>query len=823
LFYLSPIEQGKKSVLIFASRQSPAIFYVYTNIILPVAGLSSLKVDGNTVPAAQIRIHPNNPNYAVALVRFTGVAAQHTITSDSIFNSTIYGLGNYESYGYNVGTLINNLNYYSEIVNTAKTTAVTDTFSCPHIPLKIYLKLGFPATRLHWKLSQVNGISPNADSIINNPAPFRTEIINGRSYYVYSLQQDFVFNNPGTFTIPVTYTSTVIENCSQSENATIQVVIKPGPVADFTINGSGNNCLKDSIQFTGVVNAAGFNITNYLWNFADGTTSNTINTAKKFAGAGAQLIRFRVFADNGCIADTSKNITIQPSAVASFSLQPSACEKDSVLITDNSTSASGSITSWQWTYFNVDHTFTNNVPFKIYFSQKGTYGVALIVTNSNGCKSDTTYQSIDIHPNPVSKFGYSGNICIGDSIKYSDSSSIASGSITKWNWNFGNGQTSIRNSSTTFYWPYSATGNFTASLSTESNYGCKGDTATKLITVNNKPVASIQYSGMPCVDSTITFNSSITTGPATWYWQFGNGQSSTSIASSSAQQVYTSAANNVAVKHVVSYGPGCVSDTAVSTIASIYNNPTMNIALQTDTLCVGRSILFNGNSSDANITWNWVIDGNASQQTPPFNYIFTQPKSYNVSAFVVNNGGCRSLPFSKTLNIRPLPNLSAGPDLVINPGNSIRINATLSQPSDYTITWLPGTSLNDATILNPLASPLTPTLYTINVIDKFANCTATDQVFVNVVTKLAVPNVFSPNGDGINDEWVLPGIELYPKATVSIYTRYGQKIFEKQNYHQHPWDGVNNGKPMPVGSYAYIIQLNNAAKEVLAGTILLLR
>jgi gliding motility-associated-like protein len=821
MFYLSPIEQGQNSVIFYVSRKS-TIDYVYANIYLPTSAIASLKVDGNTLPASQIIPHPKNSYYSVGLARFIGPAASHRITCDSNFNASVYGLGNYESYGYNVGTKINNLNYYTQISNTQSTSTV-DTFSCPKTPFRLYLKIGFPATFINWKLSQLPGISPNIDSNVNNPIPIRTEYINGRIYYVYTLQQDFIINTIGTFSLPVTYGAAVLQNCSQSENAVINIVIKPGPIADFSIAASGNNCIKDSLQLSGIVSAAGFLINQYLWNFPDGTTANAINTAKKFTTTGPQAIRFRIYADNGCAADTTKTITIQSGAIADFNIASASCEKDSILVTDNSSVATGNITAWQWIYQNAVVTKTNGNSFKILFSSNGTYPISLLVTGSNGCKSDTATKTITINPKPVAKFGYAGNICIADSIKYSDSSSIASGTITKWNWNFGNGQTSIRNNNGVFYWPYSVTGSFTTSLITESNNGCKSDTASKLITVNNKPVASIQINGTACVDSTFSFTSSIATGPATWYWNFGNGQSSTSASSSSAQQVYTSAANGVSIKHVVSYGPGCVSDTATSTIASIYSNPTANIILQTDTLCAGTPILFSGNSAAANISWNWIIDGTLTRQTPPFTHTFTQPKSYNIVSFVTNAGGCNSVPFSQVLNIRPKPDLNAGPDLVINPGNSITLSASLSQSSNYYITWLPGSTLNDSTTLNPLASPANPTLYTIRVTDKSANCTAIDQVFLNVVSKLAVPNAFSPNGDGINDQWLLAGIELYPKATVSIYTRYGQRIFEKQNYHQHPWDGTSNQKLLPVGSYAYIIQLNNAAKEVLAGTVLLLR
>ncbi len=93
MFYLSPIEQGQKSVIFYTSRKQ-GIDYVYANIHLPTSATASLLVDGNPLPATQIIPHPNLPGYSVALARFIGPAAQHKISCDSAFTSTVYGLGN---------------------------------------------------------------------------------------------------------------------------------------------------------------------------------------------------------------------------------------------------------------------------------------------------------------------------------------------------------------------------------------------------------------------------------------------------------------------------------------------------------------------------------------------------------------------------------------------------------------------------------------------------------------------------------------------------------------------------------------------------------
>jgi len=84
-----------------------------------------------------------------------------------------------------------------------------------------------------------------------------------------------------------------------------------------------------------------------------------------------------------------------------------------------------------------------------------------------------------------------------------------------------------------------------------------------------------------------------------------------------------------------------------------------------------------------------------------------------------------------------------------------------------------------------------------------------------------IPNVFSPNGDGINDKWEVPHLAKYPGCSVQIFTRYGQQIFYSDGYDQ-PWDGTFKGKLMPVGTYYYVIEPKNGVPRF-SGYVVLLR
>jgi gliding motility-associated-like protein len=823
MFYISPIEQGQKSVVFYKSRKS-SIDYVYVNIHVPTSAINSLRVNGAPIIPTNTRIHPNLPSYTVAVARLLGPAAQHSITCDSAFTATVYGLGNYESYGYNVGCLVNNLNAITEIKNKVSTN-LFDTVTCTKTPFTLYANLAYQVTSIHWKLSQANGIVPNTDSLITNPTPIKISTVNGRTYYTYSLQQDFYFTSPGTYTIPVSYTAPDVDACNNTETATITVNVKPGPTADFSF--SNPNCLIDTVNLTGNANPNGFTLSGYLWNFDDNTTVNTVNAKKKFSSTGAHPVKYTIITDNGCSHDTTKTVTIQPSPEAKFGFTSPICAGDSTRLTDSSTVSVGTLTNWYWDFGNgITSSVSSNAPIFQTYNTPGSYTIKLVASSNNGCKSDTARGTLVVNPLPIAKFGISGNICVGDSVRITDSSSTSVGSITQWIYDFGDGNTATKTNNAPFYHRYNTSGNYTITLRVVSSNGCRSQPFSRGVSVTAPAPITFSVTGLPCVDSQFRFTSSVPfnpNAPVRYYWSFGDGQSLSSTSSNTISHAYTNTATNLVVKHMVSYGTGCNSDTTTQTIVQIFANPTAQYTLFGGPFCEGSTVLFQGNASPDATTWIWNFGNGVGSQPPPISRVYSTAGSFNTSLMVRNAQGCGSNLSTQPLVILPAPIVNAGPDQNIKKGESVVLNATVSNTNNYSVIWSPTTDLNNPAILRPTASPSITTTYQIRVTDNAGGCSATDEVTIQVFTKLFVPNAFSPNGDGNNDYWALPGIALYPDALVSIYNRWGQKIFETKNYANNPWRGFYRDRLQNDGVYVYIIQLNNAEKEVLKGTVNLVK
>lgn len=119
----------------------------------------------------------------------------------------------------------------------------------------------------------------------------------------------------------------------------------------------------------------------------------------------------------------------------------------------------------------------------------------------------------------------------------------------------------------------------------------------------------------------------------------------------------------------------------------------------------------------------------------------------------------------------------------------------------------------------PMITGLRQGQYTISVVD--AN-KCTYQVASIMLTDMAgdcikIPNVFTPNGDGVNDTWIIENIEMFPDATVYVFNRWGQMLY-KGTGNDEPWDGSYRGHYVPAGTYLYIVDLYQKT-EAYKGTV----
>ncbi|HLA57883.1 MAG TPA: gliding motility-associated C-terminal domain-containing protein, partial [Puia sp.] len=189
----------------------------------------------------------------------------------------------------------------------------------------------------------------------------------------------------------------------------------------------------------------------------------------------------------------------------------------------------------------------------------------------------------------------------------------------------------------------------------------------------------------------------------------------------------------------------------------------------------------------------------------------------SVYTFTPAAGSC-GIALQISLVVNHLPGLIMGPDVTITPGVSTTLDVSVTG-NIVAYQWKPSAGLNDPAIKDPVASPSVTTVYTLDITDD-KNCGVSDSVKITVsggTSKILVPNAFSPNGDGVNDTWVISNLSAYPGATVDVYNRYGQLVFHSENDNKN-WDGTSNGKPLPMATYYYIVDPKNNEKKI-AGSV----
>jgi gliding motility-associated-like protein len=178
----------------------------------------------------------------------------------------------------------------------------------------------------------------------------------------------------------------------------------------------------------------------------------------------------------------------------------------------------------------------------------------------------------------------------------------------------------------------------------------------------------------------------------------------------------------------------------------------------------------------------------------------------SVSAIAIGPNGCNSLPGICTPVVVPPPtvNFDHADDM-----NTIDFTDHTSGSADWS--WSFGDSAT-STSQNPSHTYSESGTYTVTLyVTDATGCSNSATQVVEILGDIVIPNVFSPNGDGINDLFTIKssGLKTYDLV---ILNRWGNKVFTSTSPKDH-WDGKDNGKPVPDGVYFYILNASASNKE----------
>jgi gliding motility-associated-like protein len=221
------------------------------------------------------------------------------------------------------------------------------------------------------------------------------------------------------------------------------------------------------------------------------------------------------------------------------------------------------------------------------------------------------------------------------------------------------------------------------------------------------------------------------------------------------------------------------------------------------------NVAANNNIGAVSYLWSDGYSGNNRTQLPAGTYqvIITDSNYCNADSTIV-----LSAPDPILLSLEATEPLC--PDKA---DGNIRLTVTGGLPgNDYIYRWSNDSREKD--LLN-----ISEGFYKVTVSD-VNGCSAKDSIQLDSKneTCLVLPNAISPNGDLINDVWVIEQIELYPNAEVTIFNNWGMTIWRSERGYPVPWDGRSNGVVLPIDSYFYIIDLHNGEKQI-AGSVTIIK
>lgn len=250
---------------------------------------------------------------------------------------------------------------------------------------------------------------------------------------------------------------------------------------------------------------------------------------------------------------------------------------------------------------------------------------------------------------------------------------------------------------------------------------------------------------------------------------------------------------------------GC-SQTLPVTVA--FNQPIElngNIAITDTAVCLGEIISVNYAGNSPAFLQAQLVASQPAQTTvsgAQAQVLFGQTGNPQLTFTVTDTNGCQS--DTTFLAVVSETTVTTLPDITLLAGQSATLSATTGSLVSYN--WQPAEGLSCTNCPQPVASPQQTTTYTVLVTDLAQGCTATAAVTVVVNTpqdtgNIAIPNAFSPNGDGVNDVWRITGNNIQ-QANVHVYNRWGQPVFETTNV-QDGWNGIFNNQNAPAGVYVY--------------------
>jgi gliding motility-associated-like protein len=607
---------------------------------------------------------------------------------------------------------------------------------------------------------------------------------------------------------PVSTTSYTVTGTTAGCSSTVIGTVTVNPVPSVSVN-STTVCNGVAANLTATPTITGGN---YLWS-PGGETTQSINVTPVTTTTYSVSYTY-----GGCSSSGTGTVTVNPIPVINPVNNIVACVNATIPLSNFTSVPSGATYTWANanTLIGLGASGTGNVP-----SFTATNATSSPITSDvtvipslGGCTGPAEIYTITVYPDPTAFVSGGGVICVGASA----SVNITLTGAPPFNLTYTNGVTSssVSGISATAY-SFSAADTGTYSVIAISDAYCNGTASGD---------ASVDYYGPMQVN--ITGTTSVCPGASTVL-------TATAIGGDSAPYTYTwtpagsGSGNSIVVSptgtasYIVTANDGCTAPVSDTIEVGLLSTPNVVFSSNNNNGCAPLCI----NLTDASYlpggtitswSWTWGSTGSSTTQNPPV--CFNDPGQYSIGLTVTGSNGCSStITNVNMITVNSLPEAGFTTPLSVS---IIEPVVQFTNTSGNSTSWLwnfgdvnnPNT--NTSVVQHPEHIYSEPGTYCTKLIVKNdAGCVDSTEYCVIVENEFTfyIPNAFTPDGDGINDEFFGKGQNI-SEYSMAIYDRWGNLVFYSDDLNKH-WDGKtkNGEETVLMDVYVYNISIKEGVQR----------
>lgn len=552
------------------------------------------------------------------------------------------------------------------------------------------------------------------------------------------------------------------------------------------------------------------------WDFGNGNTSDDTSRfpTNLYLEAGTYDVTLTLEDYRGCIDVIKKEkfIDIGGPSGDFFVSDTSACAP--LLVSMEADIRNSIANFWDFDDGTGSYDTTANSKRNHTYEHPGVYRPTVTADDGLGCIA-TVYGPYIRVGGPSARIKASSNIvCNDEELSFADTSIFDNNApINSRSWTFETGF-STADSSFVYKFNSADSTNINIFLSVTDSLGCE-DIDTLQVRVFAEAPLRVKDKYIICKGDSIQLNSS---GVHFYEWQSSGTLNNLNINNPLAFPLQTT---EYQIRGLIS--PTCFTDKSV--LVEVKNSVSGTAGPDT-IICKGDEIFIQARMDtidSGKFIYKWLRNNVLVDSGIP---LIASPDMNTTYVLNVKNGSCKEINLPVFVEVKDYPNLNVVESVQIFKGQQ----ANLESYSDVGViySWSPSDNLSCINCPFPTASVSSSMVYTVTVTNPFG-CSVSEDIQINVLETcdenlIKIQNVFSPNQDGLNDNFTLKNNDFLQLEKIRIYARTGELVYESINLNDS-WDGTYNGNVLNTGVYVYYIEAKCATGEqiMLKGNITLLK